>query len=103
MDRRDDAAKTTRGRGSGRSVEKHKSDDSKIVMADRNATPMKYFGQEGKIREDGRFIHDLMLYEVKMPSESKYPWDYYKAITTIPGEEAFAPMADGGCAFVTKK
>jgi len=86
-----------------RSVEKTKSDDSKTVMADMKATPMKYFGQEGKIREDGRFIHDLMLYEVKKPSESKYPWDYYKAVTTIPGEEAFAPMADGGCAFVTKK
>lgn len=86
-----------------RAIEKTKTDDSKTVMAEMKATPMKYFGQEGRIREDGRFIHDLMLYEVKKPSESKYAWDYYKPVATIPGDEAFASMAEGGCPLVAKK
>lgn len=86
-----------------RAVEKTRTDDSKTVMVEMKATPMKYFGQEGRIREDGRFIHDLMLYEVKKPAESKYAWDYYKAVTTIPGDEAFASMAEGGCPLVAKK
>ena len=86
-----------------RAIEKSRSDDSKTVVADMKAMPMKFFGQEGRIREDGRFIHDLTLYEVKKPSESKYPWDYYKAVATIPGDEAFASMADGGCPLVAKK
>lgn len=86
-----------------RAVEKTKTDESKAVMVEMKATPMKYFGQEGRIREDGRYIHDLALYEVKNPAESKYPWDYYKRVATIPGEEAFASMAEGGCPFVAKK
>lgn len=86
-----------------RAIEKAKTDDSKTVVAEMKAMPMKFFGQEGRIREDGRFIHDLSLYEVKKPSESKYPWDYYKAVATIPGDEAFASMAEGGCPLVAKK
>ena len=54
------------------------------------STPMKFFGEQGRIREDGRFIHDLRLYEVKSPAESRYPWDYYKQIAVIPGDEASA-------------
>jgi branched-chain amino acid transport system substrate-binding protein len=77
-----------------------KTDDSKAVMAAMKATPMKFFGTEGRIREDGRFIHDLNLYEVKTPSESKYPWDYYKVVAKIPGEEAFGSIKDSQCAFL---
>lgn len=84
-----------------RAIEKLKTDDARSVMAEMKATPMHFFGQEGKIREDGRFIHDLALYEVKKPEESKYPWDYYKKVATIPGDEAFASMADGGCPLVS--
>jgi branched-chain amino acid transport system substrate-binding protein len=78
-----------------------KTDESKAVMVAMKATPMKFFGTQGRIREDGRFIHDLNLYEVKDPSESKYPWDYYKLVAKIPGDEAFAPPSSE-CALVKK-
>ncbi|MFJ5488000.1 ABC transporter substrate-binding protein [Hansschlegelia beijingensis] len=60
------------------------------------------FGK-GSIRPDGRTIHDMYLFEVKSPEESKGPYDYYKLVSTIPGDQAFRPMADGGCPFVTAR
>ncbi|WP_158808980.1 ABC transporter substrate-binding protein [Beijerinckia sp. L45] len=54
----------------------------------------------GSIRQDGRKIHNMYLFEVKKPSESKGPWDYYKLRATIPAADAFRPIADGGCPFV---
>jgi branched-chain amino acid transport system substrate-binding protein len=54
------------------------------------------------IRVDGRAMHDMYLFEVKAPSESKGPWDYYKLIATIPGEQAFRPLDEGGCPLVKK-
>ena len=51
-------------------------------------------------RQDGRVIHPMYLFEVKKPEESKYPYDYYKLISTIPAEQAFRPIADGGCSLV---
>ena len=57
------------------------------------------FGQ-GSIREDGRKIHPCYLFQVKKPSESKRPWDYYKLLATVPAEEAFRPLKDGGCPLV---
>lgn len=45
-------------------------------------------------------VHDMYLFEVKRPSESKYPWDYYKLIATIPGDKAFKPLAQSGCPLV---
>ncbi len=54
----------------------------------------------GRVREDGRKIHDLYLFEVKTPAESKYPWDYYKLLRTIPAEQAFRPLAEGGCPMI---
>lgn len=86
-----------------RGIEEAKTDNSDAVMKAMKSMPMKFFGQEGTIREDGRFIHDLNLYEVKTPAESKYPWDYYKKVATIPGEEAFAPMEGSECAFIKEK
>jgi branched-chain amino acid transport system substrate-binding protein len=59
------------------------------------------FGK-GTIRADGRKIHPAYLFEVKKPSESKYPWDYYKLIATIPAEEAFLPLEKSVCAMVKK-
>jgi branched-chain amino acid transport system substrate-binding protein len=59
----------------------------------------KLFGK-GPIRADGRKIHDVYLYEVKKPEESKYPYDYYKVLATIPADKAFRPLADGGCPLV---
>jgi branched-chain amino acid transport system substrate-binding protein len=57
------------------------------------------FGK-GIIRADGRKIHPAYLFEVKAPSASKYPWDYYRLITTIPGEEAFKPLTASECALI---
>jgi branched-chain amino acid transport system substrate-binding protein len=57
------------------------------------------FGQ-GRIREDGRKIHPSYLFEVKAPSDSRGPWDYYKPLQTTPAEEAFRPMNEGGCPLV---
>ncbi len=56
----------------------------------------KLFG-EIAIRPDGRVIHPIYLFEIKTPSESKYPYDYYKLVSTIPPEQAFRPLVDGGC------
>ncbi|MDQ0473204.1 ABC transporter substrate-binding protein [Labrys wisconsinensis] len=55
---------------------------------------------KGQVRADGRVIHDMYLFEVKKPAESKGEWDYYKLLATIPAAEAFKPMADGGCPLV---
>jgi len=63
-------------------------------------TDDKLFGK-GTIRADGRKIHDMYLFEVKKPEESKYPWDYYKVRATIPAAEAFRPLKDGGCPLVS--
>jgi len=59
----------------------------------------KLFG-DVTIRQDGRVIHPMYLFEVKKPDESKYPYDYYKLVSTIPAEKAFRPIADGGCSLV---
>src|SRR6201991_790771 len=55
------------------------------------------FAQGGKVLANGRMVHDLYLFEVKKPSESKKPWDYYKMIATVPGDKAFATVAESGC------
>ena len=80
------------------------SDDADKVMARMKSTPADdpLFGKS-VIRQDGRKVHDVYLFEVKKPSESKGPWDYYKLIRTIPGEEAFRPMDKGDCPLVMKK
>ena len=59
----------------------------------------KLFG-DVTIRQDGRVIHPIYLFEIKKPEESKYPYDYYKLVSTIPADQAFRPMADGGCSLV---
>ncbi|GLC95154.1 ABC transporter substrate-binding protein [Cupriavidus sp. TA19] len=78
--------------------------DGGAVVAKMKAMPTddKLFGK-GSIREDGRKIHPLYLFEVKKPSESKYAGDFYKLIASIPANEAFRPMEDGGCPLVGKK
>ena len=55
------------------------------------------FAQGGKVLENGRMVHDLYLFEVKKPSESKKPWDYYKQIAVVPGSKAFSSAKDSGC------
>jgi branched-chain amino acid transport system substrate-binding protein len=55
------------------------------------------FAQGGKVLQNGRMVHDLYLFEVKKPSESKKPWDYYKQLAVVPGDKAFPPAKDSGC------
>lgn len=55
----------------------------------------------GYVRADGRKIHDMYVFEMKRPDESKGPWDLYKLVATIPGDQAFRPLAEGGCPFIT--
>lgn len=68
------------------------SDDALKVAAKMRETPVEdAFARHGKLRADNLMVHDLVLVQVKSPAESKYPWDYYKVLTTIPGEQAFGP------------
>ncbi len=77
------------------------SDDTAKVMAKMRETPINdMFAKNGKIRIDGRMVHDIYVYQVKKPSESKYPWDYYTLVATIPGDKAFRPLNQGGCPLV---
>ena len=75
--------------------------DGKAVVAKMKEMPTddKLFGK-GTVRADGRKIHDMYLFEVKKPAESKAPWDYYKLRATIPAAEAFRPLSDNACPLV---
>ena len=78
-------------------------DPLKVAAKMRELPVQDFFAPNGKLREDGRMVHDMYLVQVKSPAESKYAWDYYKILKTIPGDQAFRPMADGGCAHATGK
>jgi len=84
-----------------KAVDATKSDDGTKVIAQMKATPTDdpLFGK-GSIRADGRKIHPAYLVEVKKPAESKGPWDYHKIRATIPADQAFRPLAEGGCPLV---
>jgi branched-chain amino acid transport system substrate-binding protein len=77
------------------------TDDADAVMAMMKKMPTDdpVFGK-GSVRADGRKIHNMYVFEVKSPAESKYPYDYYKLIATMPGEQAFQPMEKGDCPLV---
>jgi branched-chain amino acid transport system substrate-binding protein len=86
-----------------KAVEALKGDaDGKAVVAKMKEIPTDdpLFGK-GTIRADGRKIHDMYLFEVKKPAESKGPWDYYNLRATIPAAEAFRPLKDGNCPLVS--
>ena len=77
------------------------SDDGATVVKQMKAVPVNDFmTKNGKIREDGTLVRDMYLFEVKKPSESKYPWDYYKQIAVIPGEQAFKLSGPNQCPLV---
>src|SRR5437879_3431613 len=86
-----------------KAVEALKSDDGTKVIAKMKEMPTDdpLFGK-GTIRSDGRKIHPAYLFEVKKPSESKGPWDYYKLVGTTPGEQAFRPLSESACPLVKK-
>ena len=71
--------------------------DSDAVAKKLKELPVDDAFAQGKVQENGRMVHDLYLFEVKKPSESKKPWDYYKQLATVPGDKAFFSAKDSGC------
>src|SRR5215831_5182282 len=59
-----------------------------------------FFAPRGEVRADGQLVHDMYLVEVKPPEDSRYPWDYYKVLSVIPGAKAFRPLGEGKCPLV---
>lgn len=87
-----------------KAVEAAGSDKGKMVAAKMKELPINdMFAQGGRVRADGRMVHDMYLVQVKTASESKYPWDYYKIIATIPADEAFQPLSKSKCPLVAKQ
>ena len=84
-----------------KAIEAIKTDDGTKVVEQMKKMPTDdpLFGK-GSIRVDGRKIHPAYLLEVKKPAESKAPWDYYRVRATIPADQAFRPLAEGGCPLV---
>lgn len=84
-------------------VQRAKTDEAGAVMKELKAAPINdMFARNGKIREDGRMVHDLYLAEVKKPEKVAEPWDYLTIRETIPGDEAFQPLSTSRCRLVTK-
>ncbi|OAF17717.1 ABC transporter substrate-binding protein [Bradyrhizobium neotropicale] len=75
--------------------------DTKTVMAKMRELPVRdAFTDNGVLREDGRMVHSMYLFQVKKPEESNSPWDYYKLLAEVPADQAFRPLKDGGCPLV---
>lgn len=86
-----------------KAIEHAGSDDAEAVSKALKELPVNdVFAKNGRVAENGRMISDLYLLEVKKPEESTGPWDYYKVLATIPGEEAFIDPAKSGCPLVTQ-
>ena len=74
------------------------TDEAKAVMAKMREMPVNdFYVRNGHLREDGRLVHDMYFAQVKQPSDSGRPWDYYNILGTIPGDQAFRPLAESGC------
>jgi branched-chain amino acid transport system substrate-binding protein len=79
------------------------TDEAQAVVAKMRAAPVDdFFAKGGRIRADGRMVHDMYLVEVKSPKESKGEWDVYQILATVPGDQAYRPVGEGGCP-LTKK
>ena len=86
-----------------KSVEAAGTDEAKAVMAKMREIPVNdFFAHNGHLRQDGRLVHDMYFAQVKTPAESTKPWDYYNILATIPGDQAFRPMSEGGCPLVAQ-
>ncbi|MGJ7579441.1 ABC transporter substrate-binding protein [Variovorax sp. RHLX14] len=75
-----------------------KTTDADTVMEHIKKTPIDDFYAKGTVRADGRFVHDMYLMQVKSPAESKVPWDYYKVVSRLKGEDVFTTKAESRCA-----
>ncbi len=79
------------------------TDEAKAVMAKMREIPVDdFYAKNGRLREDGRLVHDMYFAEVKNPSESKEPWDDYNILGVIPGAGAFRSLEEGGCPLVRR-
>ena len=77
------------------------TDATDPVMAAMREMPIDdFFTHNGHIRVDGTMVHDMRLFQVKAPDESHYPWDFYKLVETIPGDQAFQPLSESKCPLV---
>ncbi|WP_298931713.1 ABC transporter substrate-binding protein [uncultured Ramlibacter sp.] len=76
--------------------------DADKVMAQLKSVQMNDFYTKGKIRADGRMVHDMYLFQVKSAKESNTPWDYYKQIAKVPGDQAFTTVAESKCSLLKK-
>jgi branched-chain amino acid transport system substrate-binding protein len=86
-----------------RAIEAAGTDEAKAVMAKMREIPVNdFYIRGGKLREDGRLLHDMYFVQVKTPAESSGPWDYYKIIATIPGDQAFRPAGEDGCPLINR-
>jgi len=85
-----------------KAVETAGTADGKVVADKIRELPVDDFFAKGRVREDGRMMHDMYLVEVKTPSESKAKWDYYKVLRRIPAEEAAQPLSESKCSLVKK-
>jgi branched-chain amino acid transport system substrate-binding protein len=80
------------------------TDEAKAVVAKMREMPINdFFAKNGRIREDGRMVHDMYLMQVKTPAQSKGEWDLYNILATVPGDQAYRPLDQGGCPLVAKK
>lgn len=79
------------------------TDDALKTIAQMKATRIHdFFAKDGYIRDDGRMVHEMYLFQIKKPSESKSEWDLYNLLATVPGDEAFRPLDQGGCPLIKK-
>jgi branched-chain amino acid transport system substrate-binding protein len=79
------------------------SDDADTLMKWMKSNKVNdFFATNGYVREDGRMVHDMYLMQVKKPSESKKPWDYYNIVETLPGEQVYASLAESTCKLIKK-
>ncbi|KAG1605106.1 hypothetical protein G6F46_013744 [Rhizopus delemar] len=77
--------------------------DGDTIMKWLKASPVNaFFAKDAHIRADGLMVHDMYLMQVKTPAESKAPWDYYKVVATLPGDEVYTKLSESTCKLVKK-
>jgi branched-chain amino acid transport system substrate-binding protein len=87
-----------------RAIDAAGTNEAKAVMAKMREIPVNdFYAKNGRVREDGRMVHDMYFVRVKMPEESTGPWDYYKILSTIPSDQAFRPLDESGCPLVKQR
>jgi branched-chain amino acid transport system substrate-binding protein len=80
------------------------TDEAKAVMAKMREIPVNdFYAKNGKVREDGRMVHDMYFVQVKTPEESTGAWDYYRILSTISSDQAFRPLDESGCPLIKQR